>query len=413
MTHVPTIIIGAGQSGLAMSHALSARSIDHLVLERGTVANAWRTERWDSLRLLTPNWMNRLADQDAADADPDGFMTSGDLVGQLHSYAAAIAAPVRGETEVTRVYRGESGYVIKTNQGALRCATLVLATGACNVATTPAMADDLPAGIQSLTARHYKRPGDLPDGGVLVVGGSATGIQLAREIHASGRPVTLSVGEHIRVPRRYRGHDIKWWMHALGLLDERFDAVDDLARVRRAPSLQLVGTPTHETLDLNALAAAGVAVVGRLAGFRGGHALFSGALANHCALSDQKMYRLLDAIDAWIAARGLDGETGTAERPEPTHVPQEPRLELDLVGGGVRSVLWATGYRPDYSWLDVPVLDRKGQLIHNGGIADAPGLYAMGLPFMRRRKSTLIAGAGSDASDLADHMLTRLSRKAA
>lgn len=413
MTYVPTVIIGAGQSGLAMSHALTERSVEHLILERGTVANAWRTERWDSLRLLTPNWLNTLPGQMPDGSDPDGFMSTGALVGRLQDYATAIDAPVQGDTEVRRVQHVCSSYLIETNRGTLRCTTLVLATGACNVAVVPGAAAALPESVRSLTARDYKRPADLPDGGVLVVGGSATGIQLAREIHASGRPVTLSVGEHIRAPRNYRGRDIKWWMDALGLLDERFDAVDDLSRVRRAPSLQLVGTPGHETLDLKALTDAGIDIVGRFAGVRDGRALFSGSLANHCALSDQKMTRLLNAIDAWIVERGIEAVVGPAWRPEPTRVPQDPLLELNLTCGAVRSVLWATGYRPDYSWLDVPVLDRKGRLRHDGGIVDAPGLYAMGLPFMRRRKSTLIAGAGPDAADLADHMMSDLSRTAA
>ena len=413
MAYVSTIIIGAGQSGLAMSRCLTVRSVDHLILERGTVANAWRTERWDSLRLLSPNWMIRLPGQPYDGPDPDGYMTTPELVARLDGYADRIGAPVQTETQVTAVRRAEPGYVVETNQGPMHCTTLVLATGACNIATVPGCGSELPAGLHAATPLDYKRPDDLPEGGALVVGGSATGIQLAREIHASGRPVTLSVGEHIRVPRTYRGLDIKWWMDAIGVLDERFDEVDDLARVRRTPSLQLVGTPEKETLDLNALMDVGIEVVGRLAGIRDGRAMFSGGLSNHCALSDQKMNRLLDAIDQWVDQQGFSGVVAAPFRPEPTRVPAAPRLDLDLRDGAVRSVVWATGYRPDYAWLDVPVLDRKGRLRHDGGVVAAPGLYAMGLPFMRRRKSTLIDGAGPDARELVAHMMRHLDRQAA
>ena len=318
MTYVPTLIIGAGQSGLAMSRCLSDRSMDHLILERGAIANAWRTERWDSLRLLTPNWMSRLPGVPYRGADPDGYMHIAELAGRLEDYAAAIAAPVQADTTVVSVRRGASGFHVETDQGPVDCERLVLATGACNIATAPGFAAELPKGVRSVTPIDYKRPDDLPEGGVLVVGGSATGVQLAHEIHASGRPVTISVGEHIRVPRTYRGWDIKHWMDVTGVLDERFDAVDDLNRVRRSPSLQLVGSDDRRTLDLNALTAEGVEVVGRMAGIRDGKALFAGSLANHCALSDQKMNRLLAAIDAWIEAHGLAGEVGPASRPEPT-----------------------------------------------------------------------------------------------
>lgn len=412
MPYVPTIIIGAGQSGIAMSQALTGRSVEHLVLERGQVANAWANERWDSLRLLTPNWMNLMPGQTGEGVDPDGYLTSNEIAARISGHAAAIKAPVRTGTCVGAVRKNGSGYEIDTDRGQLRCGTLVLATGACNLAAVPKIAAEFPGQVHTVTARDYRRPADLPEGGVLIVGGSATGLQLAREIHASGRPVTLSVGEHIRMPRIYRGRDIKWWMQVTGVLDERWDRVDDVDRVRRTPSLQLVGTPARETLDLNCLSDDGIAIVGRLAGIRDGKALFSGALANHCALSDQKMNRFLDTADKFARDRGLADIVGPAERFAPTRVPTAPRLDLDVTGGAVRTVLWATGYRPDYSWLDLPVLDRKGRLRHQGGIV-APGLYAMGLPFMRRRKSTLIAGAGADANDLAEHMMLHLGRKAA
>ena len=408
MQHHSTVIIGAGQCGLAMSRVLTEHSVDHLILERGEVANSWKTERWDSLRLLTPNWQSRLPGAAYQGPDPDGYMTMPEVIGRLENYAVDIAAPVITRAEVLAVTRTEDGYRVATSHGQFHATTVVLASGACNLPNVPACAEGLPTSVLSLTPHVYRRPSDLPEGGVLVVGGSATGVQLAMELQASGRPVTLSVGEHIRMPRTYRGRDIKWWMDALGVLDQLHDEVDDLKRVRRTPSLQLVGAPDRRMLDLNALTAAGVEVVGRLAGMRDGRALFSGGLANHCALSDQKMHRFLDAIDDWVTDQGLAGSLSAAERFDPTHVAGSPRLELDLEAAGVRSVLWATGYRPDYSWLDVPVLDRKGRLRHDGGRVDAPGLFAMGLPFMRRRKSTLIDGAGADARELMPALLSHL-----
>jgi putative flavoprotein involved in K+ transport len=237
-------------------------------------------------------------------------------------------------------------------------------------------------------------------------------VQLAEEIQRSGRPVTLAVGEHIRVPRRYRGRDIQWWMDAAGVLDLQYDEVDDLGRARGVPSLQLVGDPAGRSVDLNALAEIGVRLAGRLAGLRDGKALFSGSLANQAALSDLKMNRLLETFDEWAARSGIEGELAPPERFEPTRVPASPPLSLDLASGEIRTVLWATGYRPDYSWLEVPVFDRKGRLRHEGGVVtDAPGLYVMGLPFLRRRKSALIDGAGEDARELAAHLAAHFAAR--
>jgi putative flavoprotein involved in K+ transport len=407
------LVIGAGHAGLAMSRCLAERSIDHVVLERGEVANSWKTERWDSLRLLTPNWQSRLPGYGYAGDDPHGYRTMPETVAFLERYAQAIAAPVRTRTAVTSVRRTQEGYAVQTTQGAWRSRAVVLASGACNLPNIPSLAAALPAGVASLTAHQYRNPRQLAQGDVLVVGASATGVQLAEEIQGSGRQVTLAVGEHIRMPRRYRGRDIQWWMDAAGILDLRNDEVDDLGRARDVPSLQLTGNAHGRTLDLNALAAIGVRLAGRLAGLRDGTALFSGSLANQAALSDLKMNRLLDAVDAWAAAQGLDGEVPPPERFEPTRIEAGPPISLDLARSGIRTVLWATGFRPDYSWLEVPVFDRKGRIRHHGGIADAPGLYVIGLPFLRRRKSALIDGAGDDARELSAHLAAHLDGKAA
>lgn len=413
MKRYETVVIGAGQCGLAMSRCLTQRSVDHIVLERGEIGNSWRTERWDSLRLLTPNWQSQLPGDQHISVDRHGFMTAGDLVQRFDRYARHQQLPVQTGTEVLAVYPTCCGYRIMTNQGDFEASNLVLASGACNIARVPKAAAAVRRNIVMSTPLHYKRPDDLPSGGVLVVGASASGVQIARELQASGRPVMLSIGNHVRVPRIYREWDIKWWMNALGLFDLRFDAVDDLSRVRRAPSLQLIGDPNKSTLDLNSLQSAGVEMVGRFAGIRDDHMQFSGGLANACTMADLKMNRLLDMIDAWVIDNGLEHGIAPAHRFEPTRAPANPRLELDLAQGQIRTIIWATGYRPDYSWLHVPVLDAKGQLRHHGGCVDAPGLYAMGLPFMRRRKSTLIDGAGCDAQELADIMTSRGARMAA
>ena len=406
---ITTVVVGAGHAGLAMSHRLSARSIDHVVLERGEVANTWKTERWDSLRLLTPNWQSRLPGHRYDGDDLDGFMTMPEVISFIERYAGIVDAPVQTGTTVSRVRRDAYGYEVTTSEGCWRTRSVVVATGACNVAHLPAFAADVPAGIDPLTAAAYRNPDQLADGGVLVVGASATGIQLADEIHRSGRPVTVAVGGHVRAPRVYRGRDIQRWMDDTGMMDERYDEVDDIARLRRLPSLQIVGTPARTTLDLNGLTEIGVRLVGRFAGLRDGRALFSGSLRNVCALADLKIGRLLDAIDLWATERGLDGELEPPWRPAPTIVEDSPPLGIDLTTGGIRTILWATGFRPDYSWLDMPVLDRKGLIRHDGGVViDAPGMYLLGMPFLRRRKSSFIDGAGDDAEDLSSHLAAYL-----
>ena len=359
-------MIGAGHAGLAASRFLTDRSIDHLVLERGEVANSWRRERWDSLRLLTPNWQSRLPGHAYDGPEPDGYMSAGEVAAFIDRFARVSSAPVRTQTAVTSIRPAADGYDVSTSSGEIRCRCVVLASGACNVASVPAIAAGVPPSIAQVTPFDYGNPDRLPEGGVLVVGGSATGVQLAAEIQQSGRPVTLSVGEHVRLPRTYRGRDVLWWMDASGLWNQRYDEIDDLTRARRLPSPQLVGTPQRSTLDLNALTAMGVALVGRLSAIRDGRALFSGGLRNVFALADLKMERLLTTFDEWARATGRDADVGAPERFEPTRVPAASPLQLDLRGGAIRSIVWATGFHPDYSWLHVPVLDEKGQLMTRG-----------------------------------------------
>jgi len=366
------------------------------VLERAGVANTWKTERWDSLRLLTPNWQTRLPGLAYDGGDPDGFMEIPELIGFLERYAEHIDAPVRTRTTVTSVSPDADGYVVETDDGTWEAGAVVIASGAFNRARVPAVATALPDRLDQITPLDYKRPDQLRPGRVLVVGASATGIQIADELLRSGREVTVAVGEHVRMPRTYRGRDIMWWLDRIGRLDERYDEVDDLVRARHVPSPQLVGTADHADLDLNALTANGASLVGRLGAVNGTTASFSGSLRNVCTLADLKLKRLLDTIDQF---EGSDG----GPRPAPTRVDEHPAVMLDLEG--FDTVLWATGFRADYSWLELPVLDRKGEIRHDGGVVrDAPGLYRIGLNFLRRRKSSFIHGAEDDARDLVEHL---------
>jgi putative flavoprotein involved in K+ transport len=378
------------------------------VLERGEVANSWRRERWDSLQLLTPNWQSRLPGQRYDGDDPDGYMSMSEVTAFIERFAQVSGAPVRTGVTVTSVRTGGDGYFVTTSHGEFQCRSAVIASGACNRPTVPALSGALPASVEQLTPFDYRDPAKLAEGGVLIVGASATGVQLAAEIARSGRPVTLAVGEHVRLPRVYRGKDVLWWMDASGVWDQRHDEVDDLTRARSLPSPQLAGTPERSTLDLNALAALGVEFVGRLAAVRDGRALFSGGMRNVFSLADLKMNRLLDTFDEWALTSGRDGEFTPPERFELTNAPGAPRLQIDLTSGEIKTVIWATGFRPEYGWLDVPVVDEKGRLRHEGGVTESPGLYALGLPVLRRRKSTFIYGIEDDAREVTGHLADHL-----
>ena len=397
-----------------MSWCLAARAIDHVVLERGEVANTWRTERWDSLTLLTPNRQSRLPDFGYEGDDPDGFRTMPETIAFLERYAKRVSPPLQTHCPVTAVRRTADGYEVVAGQGTWHCKAVVLATGAFNIAQLPKLAEAVPSGIAQLTTAQYRNAARLGPGGVMVVGAAASGAQIADEIQRSGRPVTLAIGEHVRAPRTYRGRDIQWWMDATGLNDERYDQVENLRRARNLSSFQIAGHADRRNVDLNALTSIGVKLIGRLAGIRDGKAQFSGSLRNLCELADLKLNRLLGTFDEWATQSGLSDTLDPAYRPEPTRVEASPPLGLDFGRAGIRTIVWATGFRPDYSWLDVPVLDHKGNIRHDGGVVtEAPGMYVLGLPFLRRRKSSLIDGAGDDARDLSAHLAAHLGAQSA
>ncbi len=390
-----------------MSHSLTQDGIDHVVLERGKTANAWRTERWDSLRLLTPNWMSRLPGHQYRGTDPDGYMTAAEVGDYLEAYKASFGAPVHHETAVERVTPSDRGFTIDTSGGAVNSAAVVIATGACGTPHIPAVAADFPAATRHLSPIHYRNP-DQVDGPVLVVGASASGAQIADELARAGRDVTLAVSNHVRLPRRYRGMDIHWWLEKTGMLDEHIGDVEDPIKARRSPSLQLVGSPDSRDLGLNELQASGVRMAGRLAGVTDTHVQFSGSLANAMRSADLKQNRFLDRCDEHAAATGLDREIGEIHRPEPTVVPEAP---LVTGANSFATVIWATGFRPQYPYLPDHLLDRKGALPHVGGVTAEPGLFILGMNFGTRRNSSFIDGVGRDAVELAASVTTHVGNR--
>jgi putative flavoprotein involved in K+ transport len=404
MSYIDTIIIGGGQAGLAMSRALTDRGVEHVVLERGNVGERWRNERWDSLTLLTPRWLSRLSDWTDEATDPHGFMDRLELVRYLERYAESFVAPVHTGVSVVGVERRETGYRVDTDRGSWTADNVFIATGESQDAWVPGMAGDLSHALHQVVPTGYRNPEQLPQGGVLVVGASATGIQLASEIHASGRPVTLSVGRHTRLPRAYRGRDILHWFDAMGILDERARDVKNLAASRDQPSMQLMGSPDARSLDLGTIQDEGIRLTGRAMGACGHRVVFQDDLVELMAAADLKLAGLRLRIDGYIRDEGLTGEVGPHETFVPVPLPDGP-TSLDLNASGIRTVLWATGFKRSYPWLRVPVLDARGEIKHAGGVTSSAGLYVLGLNFLRRRSSSFISGASKDAGELAEHLV--------
>jgi len=419
MDTIDTIVIGAGQAGLAVSRCLASAGQEHIVLDRGAVAQRWR-DRWAQQRLLTPNWMSRLPFWSYQGDDPDGFRTLPDLVGYLERYAASFDAPVldgtivesvlpAGDASTGRAARRASRarFVLSTSRGQFAARNVVVAAGACDEPAVPAALAGALVGVHQLHAADYRGAGGLPDGGVLVVGASSSGLQAAEDAARAGRDVTISVGAHRRLPRSHRGMDIWWWLERLGILDRSIDDMPDPQRAYREPSLQLIA---GRDLDLGLLADAGVRLTGRLTAASGRRVDFADDLASTIRVADTRMRWILERIEANVRSSGLTAELADPEPFRPVIAsaaqagPAGPR-SLDLAAAGIGTVVWATGYRHRYPWLQVPdVRDASGRIRQHGGITPRPGLYVVGLPFQTRRNSHFLDGVRHDARAVATHL---------
>jgi len=404
MQHVDTLIVGGGQAGLALSRCLTDRDVTHVVLERGRIGERWRSERWDSLRLLTPRWQSRLPGHAYDGPDPDGYMSRQEVIDYLEGYAASFPAPVETGVTVVSAQRVGDEYIVETDRGTWTANRVVVATGDCHEAFVPELAGQLSTNVDQVVPTAYRNPAELAEGGVLVVGASATGLQLAAEIHASGRPVTLSVSRHTRLPRTYRGRDILAWLDEMGLFGERAEEVRDLEASRAQPSLQLIGSDDRRTFDLQVAMDQGIRLAGRTIQANGHTVRFDDNLIEDVAAADLKLARLRVRIDQHIATAGLSGLVPPPPPLSLTDVGSGP-TSLDLEREGIRTVLWATGFKRSYPWLHAPVFDERGEILHDGGVTPEPGLYVMGLRFLRRRNSSFIDGQALDAEEIADHIL--------
>lgn len=402
--HVRTLIIGAGQAGLALSRCLTDLDHEHLVLDRGRVAERWRSERWDSFRLLTPNWYTRLPGYHYTGPEPDGFMPGPEVVDFFSAYARSFQAPVLTGVDVTSVEPAPDGWRAGTRDGVrFHAANVVVATGHYDRIAIPSVADRLPASVHQLHTSEYRNPRQLPNGGVLVVGSGPSGQQIADELAVAGRQVYLAVGHHRPLPRRYRGRDVYWWMDRMGMLHRKIDSLPDPAASRNAPSGVLSGEPRD--LNLRRLAADGVIVAGRLVGVSGRQVHFAADLPDRMAEADHNVERLRAAVDDYVRRTGADALRVDRQGPAPaTWVATAPR-RLDLERARISTVIWATGFRRDYSWVNAPVFDADDEPMQRRGVTAAAGLYFLGLRWMYRRSSNLIGGVGADATYLVEQLV--------
>jgi putative flavoprotein involved in K+ transport len=394
------LIIGGGQAGLTMSHMLSRRGRPHLVLERGRIAERWRSERWDGLKFQFPNWSVRLPDCPFPHSDPDGFATSSQIVDHIDAYARQIKAPVRCGVAVTTLQQAENGkgFIARTSAGSIGARNVVIATGPYQRPVSP----EIPlgdSGLHQVHASAYKRPDQLPPGAVLIVGSGASGAQIAEELVRSGRRVYLSVGRHKRMPRRYRGRDLIWWLGAIGL--------DQTPVEERGPDATLpliTGAYGGHTIDLREFAAQGITLVGRLQAMREGILHFADDLGQSLEYGDAAYGDFLDKVDRFVEQSGIsvsaEPEARARHRNPPCVI--EPLRQLDIGVIGLSSVIWATGYKFDFGWIDLAVLDRYGRPRHNHGIAPVSGIYFLGLPWLSKMNSSFLSGVGDDAARLAD-----------
>jgi putative flavoprotein involved in K+ transport len=402
---VETLIIGGGQAGLVMSHRLKQRGLKHLVLERHRIAERWRSERWDGLKFQFPNWSVRLPDFSFPHSDPDGFAANREIIAFIDAYAAFIAPPIRCGVDVKRLRRrdGGEGFLTDTSAGLIEAKNVVVATGPYQRAVMPAVLRDH-ADLFQVHASRYQNPAQLPSGAVLVVGSGASGAQIAEELLRAGRRVYLAIGRHTRLPRRYRGRDLIWWLSTLG--------IDQTPVEARGPSRLLPvisGAYGGHSIDFRRFAADGVTLLGRIAAAREGIVEIAADLAQSLAGGDSTYAGFLDLVDAHVERHGLNMPPDPAARealPDPLCL-IEPIRRLDLRAEQISAVIWATGYGVDFGWIEIPVLDSLGEPLHRGGISAVSGLYFLGLQWLSRMSSSFLSGVGDDAAVLADHIAAR------
>jgi putative flavoprotein involved in K+ transport len=397
---VETLVIGGGQAGLAMSHHLKQRGLVHLVLERGRIGERWKSERWDGLKFQFPNWSVRLPDFPFPHEDPDGFADLAAIAGFIDAYAAFVAPPIRCGVNVTKLSRDGAGFVAETSNGAIAARNVVVATGPYQrpIGASP-FGDE--SGLFQVHASQYRNPAQLPAGAVLVVGAGASGAQIAEELHRTGRKVFLSVGRHNRLPRRYRGRDLVWWLEKL-----RIDQtpVEQRGPLRLLPVIS--GAYGGHTVDFRRFAADGITLLGRIASVTGRVADIAPGLAESLADGDVRYTGFLAMVDDYVRRRGGDFPEDPATHtklPDPACV-THPRQRLDLRAENINAVILATGYRVDFGWIDIPAFDANGEPLQRGGIADIPGLYFLGLQWLSKMRSSFMSGVGDDAAVLADHI---------
>jgi putative flavoprotein involved in K+ transport len=401
---IEVLVVGAGQAGLAMSGHLSERGIPHLVLERQRIAERWRSERWDSLVANGPTWHDRFPGLEF-DLDPDTFASKEQVADYFVAYAEKIAAPIRCGVEVTSVRKnlGRPGFRVETSDGIFDARYVVAATGPFQRPLIPAVIPDS-TGLLQIHSSSYRNPQQLPDGAVLVVGAGSSGVQIADEIRKSGRQVYLSVGPHDRPPRRYRGRDFVWWLGVLG----KWDASAPPQGAEHV-TIAVSGANGGHTVDFRALAASGITLVGRTVSFDNGTLRFAPDLGDNIKNGDANYLSVLDEADEYIARNGLDlpEEPGARVLGADPESMTNPIIELNLADAGITSIVWATGFALDYSWLQVDAFDESGKPKHQRGLSSEPGVYFLGLPWQSRRGSSFIWGVWHDAKYLADQILIR------
>ncbi|MGE0213738.1 MAG: flavin-containing monooxygenase [Parvibaculaceae bacterium] len=402
---IDTLVIGGGQAGIAMSEHLSKCGVPHLVLERHRIAERWRSGRWDSLVANGPAWHDRFPSMEFPDAGPDAFIAKEKVADYFVSYAEMIAAPIRCGVEVTKVQRltGRGGFVVETSRGTIEAGSVVVATGPFQRPIFPAVVPEN-AGLLQIHSNAYRNPGQLPGGAVLVVGAGSSGVQIADELLGWGRRVYLSVGPHDRPPRSYRGRDFCWWLGVLGIWDAETPGPGT-----EHVTIAVSGAHGGRTIDFRRLATEGMTLVGKTESYADGTLVFAPNLREDISRGDASYLSLLDAADAYVARNGIDlPQEPEARRiePDPPCV-SDPILELNLAQAGVTSIVWATGYGVDYSWLKVDAFDERGRPKHKRGVSAEPGIYFLGLPWQSRRGSSFIWGVWHDAKHLADHIATQ------